>query len=169
MAEIISAVYKITNTITKDFYIGSSKNIKRRWAKHKSKSTWKQCPNNLLYQNMQKYGVEKFVFEILEEVEVDKLKETEQQFMEMMHPTYNNNRAKGFDFERRKKYRKEYNKSDKCKEYNKSDKCKKYRKEYDNQQCLYNGKNITLGTLRARFRKAGIEHPAQEAKKYLVL
>ena len=169
MAEIICAVYKITNTITCDFYIGSSNNVKRRWTKHKSKSTWKQCPNNLLYQDFQKYGIDKFVFEILAEFEIDRLKEAEQQFIETLKPTYNNYRAKGFDIERRKKYKKEYNKSDKCKEYNKSDKCKKYRKEYDNQQCFYNGKTITLGTLRQRFRKAGIAHPAIEAKKYLML
>lgn len=31
----ISAVYKITNTITNDFYIGSSKNVKVRWIDHK--------------------------------------------------------------------------------------------------------------------------------------
>ena len=30
----ISAVYKITNTITGDFYIGSSKNVKKRWTNH---------------------------------------------------------------------------------------------------------------------------------------
>ena len=30
MAEIISGIYKITNTITGDFYIGSSKNIEKR-------------------------------------------------------------------------------------------------------------------------------------------
>ena len=35
MAEIICAVYKIINTITGDFYIGSSKNVKKRWAEHK--------------------------------------------------------------------------------------------------------------------------------------
>ena len=169
MTEIISAVYKIINTITNDFYIGSSKNVKRRWTKHKSKSTWKQYPNNLLYQDFQKYGIDKFELQILEEVEVDKLKEAEQQFIETLKPTYNSIRAKGFDIERRKKYKKEYNKSDKCKEYKKSDKYKKYRKEYDNQQCFYNGKTITLGTLRQRFRKAGIEHPAIEAKKYLIL
>ena len=169
MAEIICGIYRIINTVTGDFYIGSSKNIEKRWAKHKSKSTWKQCPNNPLYQDIKKYGVDKFVFEILTEAEADKLKETEQNFIENLKPTYNSNNAKGFDFERRKKYRKEYNKSDKCKEYNKSDKRKKYRKEYDNQQCLYNGQTITLGALRKRFNRRGITHPAVEAKKYLVL
>ena len=78
----ICAVYKITNTITGDFYIGSSKDVKHRWADHKCKSKWKQYPNNPMYLDMQKYGVDKFVFEILEEVEAGKLKKTEQQFIE---------------------------------------------------------------------------------------
>lgn len=70
----IIGVYKITNTITNDFQIGSSKNIKRRWAYHKCPSTWNEYPNNQLYLDMQKYGLDKFSFEILEEVEVDSLK-----------------------------------------------------------------------------------------------
>ena len=74
----ISAVYRITNTITGDFYIGSSKDVKRRWVNHKCPSSLKQHPNNQLYKDMQKYGVDKFVFEILAEVEADKLKEAEQ-------------------------------------------------------------------------------------------
>ena len=36
----ISGVYKITNNITGDCYIGSSSNIKQRWAAEKSPSTW---------------------------------------------------------------------------------------------------------------------------------
>ena len=46
----ISGVYKITNTITGDFYIGSSKNIKQRWSVHKSPSRWKSVSGMLLYQ-----------------------------------------------------------------------------------------------------------------------
>ena len=164
----ISAVYKITNTITGDFYIGSSKDLKNRWACHKSKSTWKKCPNNQMYQDFQKYGIDKFEFQILEEVEIDSLKEKEQQFIENLKPTYNSNNAKGWDIERRKKYRKEYDK-EYNKEYRKSDKYKKYKKEYDNQQCLYNGQTITLGVLRKRFERRGIPHPTIEAKKYLIL
>ena len=37
----ISAVYKITNTVTGDFYIGSSKDVKQRWKEHKWPSKWK--------------------------------------------------------------------------------------------------------------------------------
>lgn len=32
----------------------------------------------------------------------------------------------------------------------------------------YNGDTITLNTLRARFRRAGIKNPTKEAKKYLL-
>ena len=193
----ISAVYKITNTVTGDFYIGSSKNIKQRWAVHKCQSKWKECPNNQMYLDMQKYGVDKFVFEILAEVEVDSLKEAEQQFIELLKPTYNSCNAKGLNIERRKEYKKEYNKeyekTDKRKkykeeyqkEYHKTDKYKEYQKEYqqsdkykehqkefykeyNNQLCCYNGEILTLCALSKRFQRAGIPHPQIEAKKYLL-
>ena len=150
MTEKISAVYKITNTITGDFYIGSSNDVKRRWADHKCPSTWKNNPNNQLYKDMQKYGVDKFVFEILEEVEAGSLKVTEQKFIETLKPTYNNYNANGWDVERKKEtQRKAHNK-------------------YDNQLCSYNGETITLCALRERFKRQGIPHPTQEAKKYLI-
>ena len=172
----ICAVYKITNVIIGDFYIGSSKDVKERWANHKKPSVWKNCPNNPLYQDMQKYGVENFVFEVLAEVEPEELKETEQKFIEILKPTYNNINAKGLDVERYKEYQKQYHKSDKCKDYqkkyHKTNKYKQYHKEYhkeyDNQLCFYNGETITLCALRNRFRKMGISNPTQEAKKYLL-
>ena len=153
--EKISGVYKITNTVTGDFYIGSSKNIKLRLAKHKCQSTWKNYPNNPMYLDMKKYGVDKFEFEILAEVETEHLKETEQQFIELLKPTYNDRNANGLDIER---YKKEYGK-----EYH-----RKYDKEYQNQLCSYNGEVLKLYALSMRFYKAGIEHPTKEAKKYII-
>lgn len=143
---IISGVYKITNTVTGEFYIGSSKNVKNRWAAHKCKSTWKNHPNNQMYLDMKKYGTDKFEFEILEKVETDKLKEKEQQFIESLKPTYNNYRANGFDVER----------------------CKESNNKYNNQLCLYNGETLTLHALYSRFQRAGIAHPTKEAKKYIL-
>ena len=140
MVEKIIGVYKITNTVTGDFYIGSSKNIENRWINHKCPSTWKRHPNNPMYLDIQKYGTDKFVFEILEEVEITHLKEKEQQFIEKMHPTYNSYNAKGLDVDK-----------------------------YDNQLCRYNSETLTLNALRKRFKKSGIAHPTIEAKKYLVL
>ena len=164
----ISGIYKITNTITGDFYIGSSKNVKERWISHKCKSTWKNYPNNPLYQDMKKYGVDSFAFEILEVVEAKKLKETEQQFIETLKPTYNNINAKGLDIERRKeshrKANKEYNKTERYK-----DSHKKSNNKYYSQLCFYNGETLTLNALSKRFWKRGIEHPTQEAKKCLLV
>ena len=177
----IIGIYKITNTITGDFYIGSSKDVKSRWVNHKCPSRWKQHPNSPLYLDMKKYGVDKFVFEVIAEVEEDSLKEAEQQFFETLKPTYNRCNANGLDFERYKEYQKEYHKTDKYKEYqkeyhkeyNKSDKFKesqrKAKKEYYSQLCSYNGELLTLCALAARFSKAGIPHPTAEAKKYLLV
>ena len=172
----ISGVYKITNTVTGDFYIGSSKDVKLRLAVHKCKSTWNRCSNNPMYLDMRKYGVENFVFEILEEVEVDKLKETEQQFIETLKPIYNNYNANGLNIERQKEYQKEYKKTEKSKEsqkeYQKSDKGKESQKKANNkyysQLCFYNGETLTLNALIKRFLRKGIPHPTQEAKKYLI-
>ena len=185
----ISAVYKSINTITGDFYIGSSKDVKQRWESHKWPSMWNKYPNSQLYQDMQKYGVDKFEFQVIEEIEPEKLKEMEQRFIEKLKPTYNSNNAKGWDIERYKEYQKEYKKTDKYKdyqkeynkeykktdkykeynkEYEKSDKRKKYKKEYNNQLCSYKGETLTLCALSTRFRRAGIEHPVAEAKKYLI-
>ena len=168
----ISAVYKITNTVTNDFYIGSSKDVKQRWRDHKAPSRWKQYKNNPMYIDMNRYGTDKFVFEILEVVEPEELKDAEQKFIETLKPTYNQMNAKGLDIERQKESKKEYEKSDKRKkykkEYEKSDKRKKYKKEYDNQLCSYNGETLTLHALRTRFWRKGIPHPQIEAKKYLL-
>lgn len=164
----ISGVYKITNTVTNDFYIGSSKNVKKRWADHKCHSKWKRCPNNPLYLDMQKYGVDKFDFQMLANVEPENLKDVEQQFIETLKPTYNDKNAKGLDIERQKmqhkEYKKKYNQSEKGKENN-----RKYSNKYRNQTCYYNGETLTLNALVWRFRKDSIEHPTLEAKKYLLV
>ena len=44
--EKIIGIYRITNTVTNDFYIGSSMNRKLRLANHKCPSRWKQYQNN---------------------------------------------------------------------------------------------------------------------------
>ena len=159
----ICGIYKITNTATGDFYIGSSKNVKKRWAEHKYLSIWKKYPNKQLYKDMIKYGVDKFVFEILEVVEENKLKEIEQQFIETLKPTYNSCNAKGLNIERCKKSLKEYQKSDKGKESR-----RKAVNKYKNQLCIYNEETLTLNALQKRFMRKGISNPTQEAKKYLI-
>ena len=176
----ICGIYKITNKITGDFYIGSSKNVKRRWESHKWPSVWKKYPNKQLYKDMQKYGIDKFELQILAEVEAGSLKETEQEFIETLNPIYNDMNAKGLNIERCKETKKKYQKSDKGKEskrkannkYKKSDKGKESNRKscnkYNNQLCLYNGQTLTLNALSMRFWRQGIPHPTIEAKKYLL-
>ena len=174
----ISGVYKITNTVTGDFYIGSSKDVKLRWANHKCQSTWKKCPNKQLYKDMHQYGVDKFEFEILEEVESEQLKEKEQKFIEKMHPVYNDINANGWNVERYKEHKREHYQQNRerykkqQKEYQKSDKGKeshrKANKKYHNQLCSYNGEVLKLCALQERFSRARIAHPTKEAKKYII-
>lgn len=176
----ISAVYKIVNTVTGDCYVGSSRNVMQRWVCHKRPSSWKNQPNNPLYLDMQKYGVDKFRFQILCPVMPEYLKQVEQELIEMLQPTYNSINAKGINVERRKKTMKDYRQTDKGKKakkkYRQTDKGKeinrkqarKDMKKYYTQLCSYNGETLTLNALSVRFRKVGIEHPTVEAKKYLI-
>lgn len=155
----ISAVYRIVNTITGDCYVGSSRNVMHRWAYHKCPSTWNRLPNNPLYLDMQKYGVDKFRFQILAPVMSEYLRQVEQEFIDMLHPTYNDRRANVLDIGEYMNYYQ----SEKGKETN-----RKAVKKYYDQLCSYNGETLTLNTLRSRFYKAGIKHPCLEAKKYLL-
>ena len=149
--KIISAVYKIMNTVTGDFYIGSSRNVKRRWAVHKCPSTWKHYPNKPLYKDMQKYGVDKFMFQILVPVMPEYLTQVEQEYIEMLNPTYNKNNAKGWNVEEYKEANRKYKQSEKYKEtirkyyqsekgkeairkYQQSEKYKKYIRKYQQSE-----------------------------------
>lgn len=169
----ISGVYKITNNITGDFYIGSSKNIKCRWGDHKKPSTWKKYTGMKIYKDMAQYGLNNFLFEIVEET--TNLREREQYYIDTLRPTYNSIRALR-DEEVITQYYKEYYKvhRDKSlamtKEYYiaHKEKYQSYQKEYLSRLCFYNGETLTLDTLRRRFWRHGIPHPTQEARKYLI-
>lgn len=169
----ISAVYKIVNTVTGDFYVGSSKDVMSRWACHKCPSTWKQRPNNQMYQDMKKYGVDKFRFQILAPVMPEYLTQLEQEFMDMLHPTYNSNNAKlrgvsTFVPKNNEQIREVWRRSSKT--YHEKHHEEQYakRKNLFNMPCLFNGEIIKLNTLRQRFRRNGIKNALGEAKKYLI-
>ena len=83
-------VYKITNTVTGKFYIGSSRNIASRWSNHKYNANRKL---NSMYQDMKELGLECFKFEIIEECSENILTEREQYWINMLHPEYNRQKA----------------------------------------------------------------------------
>lgn len=174
----ISGVYKITNKVTGDFYIGSSNDVKHRLAGHKCLSVWKAYPNLKLYQDMAKYGKNNFIFEVIEET--TDLRNREQYYIEQLKPSYNSLYAKGHDTERYKEHQKEYQKEwykvhqneklAKNKAYYDThrDECLAKKNIYQNKLCLYEGETLTLTALSKRFFRQGIPHARLEAKKYLI-
>jgi group I intron endonuclease len=62
-----SGIYKITNTVNGKFYIGSSVDVQARFHKHKSGLRRGVHPNPILQRAWNRYGEDKFTFEILEE------------------------------------------------------------------------------------------------------
>ena len=68
-------IYKITNTINNQCYIGQSKDIQARWSKHLS--AYKTSPEWKLYRAFKKYGISNFSFEIIEECKIEELNEKE--------------------------------------------------------------------------------------------
>ena len=68
-------IYKITNTTNNKCYIGQSRDIEARWAKHLS--AYKSSPDWELYRAFKKYGISAFKFEIIEECSIEELNERE--------------------------------------------------------------------------------------------
>lgn len=64
-------IYKITNTINNKCYIGQSINIEIRWKQHIYESKILQHKYKI-YLAMNQYGIDNFIFEILEECPLDK-------------------------------------------------------------------------------------------------
>jgi group I intron endonuclease len=163
----ISAVYKITNVITGDFYIGSSVNVKRRWAEHKRPSTWAKHPNSQIYSDMQEHNVSSFVFEIISEFPQELLKIKEQEAIETLHPTYNSCDAYNTEESellknktRNRVYRK--TNKDKIKAYNKAH--KEERKAY--AEAYYEAHKKDFKTYGKAYHEAHKEEHNAKAKAY---
>ena len=90
-------IYKITNLITDECYIGQSVDIYKRWNDHcKCGLGIDTPPGNKLYKAMQEYGLENFTFELLEECSNSELDEKEAYFIKFYQAdTYGFNGTKG--------------------------------------------------------------------------
>lgn len=76
----IGYIYKITNKINNKCYIGqTSRPVEDRWKEHKTiyKNPKKYGYNYPLYQAFRKYGLKNFIFEVIEECEIEKISERE--------------------------------------------------------------------------------------------
>jgi len=82
-------IYKIINIKNNKFYLGSSKNLNKRWIQHKYKLRKNNHVNFILQKAWNKYGEGNIIFEVLEECDENKLFEREQYYLDLLKPKYN--------------------------------------------------------------------------------
>lgn len=73
-----SGIYKITNLVNQKLYIGSSANLVRRQKDHFKKLSINRHPNSHLQSAVNHYGIENFIFQVIEYCEKDQLLTKEQ-------------------------------------------------------------------------------------------
>lgn len=90
-------IYKITNLITDECYIGQAVDVYKRWNEHcKCGLGIDTPPGNKLYKAIQEYGLENFTFELLTECSASELNEKEKYFIELYQSNtfgYNGNKG----------------------------------------------------------------------------
>lgn len=82
-------IYKIENIVTKDCYIGSSKNVELRWKQHKNELNRGRHHSIILQRAWDKYTLNNFVFLLLEECDIKVLEERENFYLIQIDPMYN--------------------------------------------------------------------------------
>lgn len=79
-----TGIYKITNQITDECYIGQAVDVYKRWCEHCKCGLGIDTPQgNKLYKAIQEYGLENFTFELLIECNNSELNEKEKYFIEL--------------------------------------------------------------------------------------
>jgi group I intron endonuclease len=86
---ILPGVYKIYNIITGDFYIGSTKNLKKRFYSHRNSLRRGMHQNKHLQYSYNKYGAENFYYEILLWCDIKDILLWEQKIIDIQKPTFN--------------------------------------------------------------------------------
>lgn len=89
----VTGVYKITNLITNDCYIGSSVDVYQRGCTYKHLIKRKKLHNKHLQYSVEKYGYDNFCFELLERcdnsISLFDLHQLEQYYINKFIPKYN--------------------------------------------------------------------------------
>jgi group I intron endonuclease len=86
---ILSGIYRIKNIVTGEAYVGSAKNIDRRWKYHLWSLKNNKHTNAILQRVYNKHGKDIFKFEILEICPVDLILEREQERLDSKAYVYN--------------------------------------------------------------------------------
>lgn len=76
-------IYKITNELNQKVYIGKTvRSVKQRWDEHCREYQKSHAESRPLYAAMNKYGIENFIVEEVEECSIDILNEREKYWIE---------------------------------------------------------------------------------------
>lgn len=70
----VSGIYYIFNTLTNKYYIGQSKNIKKRWFRHRKDHKYRESK---IYSSMRKHGFVNFRFGVLLRCDIEELNKWE--------------------------------------------------------------------------------------------
>lgn len=90
--QIAKGIYKITNKVNGKIYIGQSSNLIGRWVKHKNFLKNDNHHNRHLQAAWNKYGEDNFIFEVIEECDIDELDDKENywiNYYDSYHNGYN--------------------------------------------------------------------------------
>lgn len=84
-------IYKITNMINGQEYVGQSRNIHKRWLAHLNSAfnNNDHSYNTPLYRAIRKYGLENFDFKVLEECSVTELNQKEEKWISKLDTFFN--------------------------------------------------------------------------------
>jgi hypothetical protein len=83
-------IYKITNTLNNKIYIGQTiKTVQKRFTQHKNNSNKEYFSQIVLYKAFNKYGIENFTCEEIEEVPNNRLDEREKYWIEYYDSYFN--------------------------------------------------------------------------------
>lgn len=95
----VTGIYKITNQLTGECYVGQAVEMSRRWKDHAKHGLGIDTPaNNKLYKAMQKDGIWNFSWEMLEQCSPAELNEKEKFYIDLYQSYdygYNNNAGIG--------------------------------------------------------------------------
>lgn len=81
-----TGIYKITNLTNGMCYVGQAVDIAERWRQHIKRGIGAEAPTkNKLYPAMEKYGVENFTFEVIEECLPNELNQKEDYWQDYFH------------------------------------------------------------------------------------
>jgi len=84
-----SGIYKWTNKITKDIYVGQSIDLAKRFIKYFNISYLKNRETLVISRALIKYGYSNFSLEILEYCDIAHLTKREQYYFDKLNPRYN--------------------------------------------------------------------------------